>query len=72
MYPIVSYSWSAVYKLNKYRVNIMKAYVKDETNNAKSDTTFPNYIRNVPIEGSKMMISFGITFVCMDTPIIDT
>ena len=48
--PIVSYSGSPLYNLNKYIANILKTYVKHENNNAKNSTTFSNYIRNVPIE----------------------
>lgn len=72
LYLIISYSGSALYKLNKYRVNIVKAYVKDETNNTKNLTTFTNYIRNVPIEENKMMVSFGVTTLCADIAVVDT
>ena len=48
--PIVLYSDSPLYNLNKYIPNILKAYVKDEKNNAKNSTMFSNYIRNVPTE----------------------
>ena len=47
--PIVSYSGSPLYNLNKYIAKILKAYVQDENNNATNSTTFFNYIRNVPI-----------------------
>ena len=47
---IVLYSDYPLYNLNKYSANILKAYVKDENNNAKNATTFCNYIRNVAIE----------------------
>lgn len=50
----------------------MKAYVKDETNNTKNLTTFTNYIRNVPIEENKMMVSFGVTTLCADIAVVDT
>ena len=43
--PIVSYSGSPLYNLNKYIANILKTYVKDENNNAKNSTTFSNYIK---------------------------
>ena len=49
-HPIVSYSGSPLYNLNKYIANILKAYVKDENNNAKNSTTFSNYIRNFPLK----------------------
>ena len=38
--PIVSYSGSPLYNLNKYIANILKTYVKDENNNAKNSTVF--------------------------------
>ena len=50
----------------------MKAYVKDETNNTKNLTTFTNYIRNVPVEDNKMMISFGVRILCADIAVVDT
>ena len=43
----LSYSGSPLYNLNKYIANILKAYVRDENDNAKNSTTFSNYIRNV-------------------------
>ena len=52
--PIVSYSGSPFYNLNKYIDNILKAYVKDENNILKSTTTFFNY-RNVPVEDDEIM-----------------
>ena len=61
MYPIVSYSGSPLYDLKKYIANILKAHVKNENNNTKNSTMFPNYIRNVPIEDDKIMVSFDIT-----------
>ena len=70
--PIVSYSGSPLYNLNKYIANILKAYVKDENNNAKNSTTFSNYIRNVPIEDDEIIVSFGATFLYTNIPIIDT
>ena len=59
--PIVSYSGSPLYNLNKYIANILKAYVKDENNNAKNCTTFYNYIRNVPVEDDEIIVSFDVT-----------
>ena len=50
IHPIVSYSGSPLYSLNKYIANILKTYVKDENSNAKNSTTFSNHIRNVPIK----------------------
>ena len=61
--PIVSYSGSPLYNLNKYIANILKAYVRDENNNAKNSTTFSNYIRNVPIEDDEIMVSFDDKFL---------
>ena len=70
--PIVSYSGSLLYNLNKYMTNILKAYVKDENNNAKNSTTFSNYIRNFPIEDDEIMVSFDVTSLYLNIPIIDT
>ena len=72
MRPIVSYSGSVLYNLNKYMANIVKAYVKDENNNAKNSTTFSNYIRNVRIEEDEIMVSFDVTSLYTNIPIIDT
>ena len=69
--PIVSYSGSPLYNLNKYIANILKAYVRDENNNAKNSTTFSNYIRNVPIEDDEIMVSFDVTSLYTNIPIID-
>ena len=70
--PIVSYSVSPLYNLNKYKANILRPYVRDENNNAKNSTTFSNYIRNVPIEDDEIMISSDITSLYTNIPIIDT
>ena len=70
--PIVSYSGSPLYNLNKCMANILKAYVKDENNNAKNSTTFSNYIRNVPIEDDEIMVSFDVTSSYTNIPVIDT
>ena len=59
--PVVSYSDYPLYNLNKYTANILKAYVKDENNNAKNSTTFCNYIRNVTIEYDEILVSFDAT-----------
>ena len=69
--PIVSYSGSPLSNLNKSIANILKAYVKDENNNAKNSTKFTNYIRNVPIEDGEIMVSFDVTFLYTNIPIID-
>ena len=63
--PIVSYSGS-------YIANILKAYLKDENNNAENSTMFSNYIRNVPIEDDEIMVAFDITSLYTNIPIIDT
>ena len=63
--PIVSYSCSPLYNLNKYIANILK----DENNNAKNSTTFSNLIRNVPIDDDKIMISFDVTSLYTSIPI---
>ena len=70
--PIVSYSGSSLYNLNKYIADILKTYVKHENNNAKNSTTFSNYIRNVPIEDDQIMVSFDVTSLYTNNPIIDT
>ena len=70
--PIVSYIGSPLYNLNKYIANILKAYVKDKNNNAKNSTTFSKYIRNVPIEDGDIMVSFEVTLLYTNIPIIDT
>ena len=71
MRPIVSYSGSPLYNLNKYIANILKAYVKDKNNNANNSTTFSNYIRNVHIEYDEIMVSFNVTSLYTNIPIID-
>ena len=70
--PIVSYGGSPLYNLNKYIANILKAYVRDENNNAKNSTMFSHYIRNVPIEDDEIMVSFDVTYLYTNIPIIDT
>ena len=70
--PIVSYSGSPLYSLNKYMANILKAYVKDEKNNAKNSTTFSNYIRNAPIEDDEIMALRDVTSLYTNIAIIDT
>ena len=61
-----------MYNLNKFIANILKAYVQDENNNAKNSTTFSNYIRNVSIEDDEIMVSFDVTSLYTNIPIIDT
>ena len=50
----------------------MQKYVKDENNNAKNSTTFSDYIRNVPTEDEKIMVSFDVTSLYTNVPILDT
>ena len=68
--PTVSYSGSPLYNLNKYIANILKA--QDENNSSKNSTTFSNYIRNVPIEDDEIMVSFDVTSLYTNIPLIDT
>ena len=70
--PIVSHSGSPLDNLNKYTANILKAYVKNENNNAKNSATSSNYIRNVPIEDHEIMVSFDVTSLYANIAIIDT
>ena len=70
--PIVSYSGSPLYNLNIYTANILKVYLKHENNNAKNSNTFSNYVRNAPIEDDKIMVSFDVTSLYMNIPLIDT
>ena len=51
---------------------MLKAYVKDENNNAKNSTMFSNYIRKVPLEDDEKMVSFDVTSLCTNIQIIDT
>ena len=46
--------------------------VKHDNNNTKNSTTFSNYVRNVPIQGDEIMVSFDITSLYTNIPIIDT
>ena len=61
-----------MYNLNKYTVNILKAYVRDENNNAKNSITFSKYVRNVAIKGDETMVSFDVTSLYTNIFIIDT
>ena len=64
--------WLLVVQLNKHIANILKAYVEDGNNNAKNSSTFSNFIRNVPIYEDEKVVSFDVTSVYTNTPIIDT
>ena len=71
--PIVSYSGSPLHNLNKYIANIETyIHVKDESNNAKNSSTFSNYITNVPIEDDEILVSFDVTSLYTNIPIINT
>ena len=70
--PIVSYSGSLLHNLNKYITNILKAYAQDDDNNAKNSTTFSSYSRIVPFEDDEIMVSFDVTSLYTNIPIIDT
>ena len=52
--------------------NILKAYFKYENSNSRNFTTFSNYIRNTPIEDNQIMLSFDVTSLQTNIPIIDT
>ena len=51
-----SYSESPLHNLNSYTANILRAYVKDKTNNAKKSTKFCSYSKNVLIEDDMLDI----------------
>ena len=70
--PVVSYSASPLYRVKKYVAKILETYAKNENNNAKNFTTFPNYISNVPIEDEVIMVSFDFTSLYTNIPISDT
>lgn len=55
--PIISYIGSLLSSINKYKANILKAYIKDENNKANNFTMFFNYIRNVSTEDDEIMAS---------------
>ena len=38
----------------------------------KNSTTFSNYIRNVPIEYDEIMVSFNVTSLYTNIPIVNT
>ena len=65
------YSGSPLHNFNKYIANIPKAYIKDESNNTRNSTRFSNYIRNVPIEDDEIMVSFNVTYLYTNIPMID-
>ena len=65
IHPIVSYSSSPLYNLNKYIAIILKAYDKYKDKNAKNSNTFSSYIRNVPIEDGEKMVFYSLP--CTET-----
>ena len=60
------------------KVSVVRIYgcnidnVRDENNNAKNSTTFSHYIRNVPIEDDEIRVSFDVTSLYTNIPLIDT
>ena len=61
-----------MYNLNKYVVNVLKAYAKDENNNANNSATFSNYIRSVPMEDDGIMVSFDVISLYTNISTTDT
>ena len=45
--------------------------VKDENNNSKNSTALSNSSKNFAIEDDKIMVSFGVTSLDTNIPIID-
>ena len=70
--PIVSYSGSPLYNLDKYIANILKTYAKCENNIAENFIKFSNYIRDAPIEDNEIMVSFDVTSLYKKISVIDT
>ena len=66
--PIVSYSGSPLYSFNGYITNILKNYVKDNSNKVKYSTTFFNCIRNVSNEDYEIMISIDVDSLYTNIP----
>ena len=67
--PIVSFSGSPLYHLNKYVVNILKG-IKNENNNSKNSTTFSNCIRSIPMEDDEIMVLFDVIYLYTNINII--
>ena len=65
-------SGSPLHNLKKYTANILKAYFKDENNNAKNSIAFSNNTRNNPIEDDEIMVSFDVSSLYTSIPKIDT
>ena len=61
-----------MHNLKKYIANNLKAYFKDENNNAKNSIAFSNNTRNNPIEDDEIMISFDVISLYTNIPKIDT
>ena len=68
---IVSYSGFPLYNLSKYIAFLKLENAENESNNAKNSITFSNFIKNVPIEDDEIMVSFDVTFLYTNIPIID-
>ena len=56
MRSMASYNDSPLHNLNSYIANILRAYVKDKTNNVKKSTKFSSYSKNVLIEDDMLDI----------------
>ena len=61
-----------LHNLNKYIAEILKAYFKYPDNNPKNSSIFSNCIGNIPIEVNKIMVTFSVTSLYTNIPIIDT
>ena len=47
------------------------ANVKYANNNTKNPTTFSNYFRNIPIKNGEIMVSFDVTSLYTNLPVIN-
>ena len=47
------------------------ANVKYANNNTKNPTTFSNYFRNIPIKNGEIMVSFDVTSLYTNIPVIN-
>ena len=61
-----------LYNLNKYMANILKAEMSKMKIRTPWILLFSNYITNVPIEDDDIVVSFDVTSLYTNTPIIDT
>ena len=71
-HPIVSHRGPPLHSLNKYIVNFLKAYAKDEIKNSKNSNTFSNYIRNAPINNDEIRVSFDVSSLYTTIHMINT